>query len=115
MTPADMQKEMLRLCRLIDAGIDSMREGAERAATAEMEYRKAVAVAWFSTSTDMLAGQRQAEVNARTADLRRDRDIAEDMRVTAREAVRARQAQLSALQSLMNAHRAEAEFVRTAP
>lgn len=115
MTPNDMEKEMWRLHHLINSGIDSMRAGAEKAANAEMEYRKAVAVAWVSTDSTLLAAHRKAEVEARTAELRRDRDIAEDMRVTAREAVRARQSQLSALQTLMGAHKAEAEFARVGP
>lgn len=115
MTPAEMQVEMIRLSGLINSGIDSMREGAERAARAEMEYRKGRAQAWVSTDSNLLAAHRLAEVDARTAELRYERDLAEDMRVTAREAVRARRAQLSALQSLMSAHRAEAEFTRTQP
>jgi len=35
------------------------------------------------------------------------------MRSAATEAVRSRRGQISALQSLLNAHRAEAEFART--
>ena len=113
MTPNEMGKEMIRLSHQIDLGVDSLRSYSEQAAEAEAEYRKAKAQAWVSVPTDLLAAHRQAEVDARTADLRRSRDMAENMRRASIEAIRSRQAQLSALQSLMSAHRAEAEFVRT--
>jgi hypothetical protein len=121
MTPADMSAEVQRLVGLIDDGIAVMRKQSVALAEAEMVYRKAKAVAWVECPTDeegkreWTAGRREAWVNAQTAELRRDRDLAEAMRQAALEAVRARRAQLSALQSLLSAHRAEAEFVRTGP
>ena len=119
MTPNEMSAEVQRLVSLIDDGISVMRKQSVALADAEMNYRKAKAVAWVECPTDAegkrewTAGRREAWVNAETAELRRARDLAEAMRQAALEAVRARRAQLSALQSLLSAHRAEAEFVRT--
>jgi hypothetical protein len=47
--------------------------------------------------------------------LRKARDIAEGMKMAALEAVRSRRAQLSAVQSIANAVKAETEFARTGP
>ncbi|MFA5635817.1 MAG: hypothetical protein WC977_07920 [Anaerovoracaceae bacterium] len=113
MRPDEFAAEMLRLSHLIDDGINTLRKYSVQAAASEMEYRVAKAQAWVSVSSDLLAAHRLAEVEARTAELRRTRDVDENMRRAAIESIRSRQAQLSALQSLMNAHRAEAEFVRT--
>ena len=110
----EMQTEALRLCRLIDQGVAAMVNAGEQLAVAEHNYRKARAVAWDEI-TDGTAGHREALVDGTTADLRMIRDKAEAARRGAIEAVRARQGQLSALQTLMSAYRAEAEFVRTAP
>lgn len=118
----EMQTEMLRLSHLIDAGIEMLRDQARAVADAEMAYRKAKAQAWVSCPMDppevragereWTAARREAHVDAQTADLRRDRDIAEALREAAREAVRARRTQLSALQSLLAAERSEMELAR---
>lgn len=113
--------EANRLSRLIDAGIEAMREQSKTLAAAEQEYRKAKATAWVKCprdeggSKDWTAARREAWVNSECADLRYTRDVAEGMRQAAVEAVRARRTQVSVLQSLLNADRAEAEFARTGP
>jgi hypothetical protein len=116
--------EMKRLSRLIDAGIEAMREQSVTLADAEHAYRQAKSEAWVRCPTDdhgikagerlWTAARREAWVAAETADLRRTRDIADGMKHAAVEAVRARRGQLSALQTLVNSHTAEAEFVRSA-
>ena len=121
----DAQTEMLRLSRAIDAGIEFSKQHAIELSEAEATYRKAKAQAWITCPNDdpgvkagereWTAARREAWVNAQTADLRKARDLAEAMRDAAREAVRARQTQLSAWQTLVRAHQAEAEFVRTTP
>lgn len=111
--------EANRLSRLIDAGIEAMREQSAALALSEHDYRKAKAEAWVrcprdeGTKKDWTAGRREAWVDAETAGLRYKRDVAEGMRQAALEAVRARRTQVSVLQSLLNADRAEAEFART--
>lgn len=123
MNLADAAVEMTRLSRLLDAGISQLRQQAHDLAHAEAHYRKAKAEAWVlcpndphdvrSGEREWTAARREAWVNAETAELRRVRDIAEGMRLAALEAVRSRRTQISALQSLLKAHEAEAEFERT--
>jgi len=107
-------KEMRRLSGMLDAGLETLRTAPADLAKAEAEYRKARARAWVE-HTDGTAREREAIVDASTATLRYERDIAEGLRRAALESVRARQTQISALQSLLNAYRSEAEFVRTGP
>lgn len=121
----EYEKDMRRYSLLIDAGIEMSRTQSLTLPDAEMAYRQAKAEAWARCPIDdpsvksgerqWTAARREAWVDAEVAPQRRDRDLAEAMRDSAREAVRARQAQLSALQSLIKAHQAEAEFARTAP
>ncbi len=119
MNVSEAMQEAGRLSRLIDAGIEALRDQSVKLATAENEYRKGKAQAWVrcprdeGTKKDWTAGRREAWVDAETADLRYQRDVAEGMRQAALEAVRARRTQVSVLQSLLNADRAEAEFART--
>jgi hypothetical protein len=123
MHPSEAFSEALRLSGLLDAGIAQLREASIAVAGAERDYRKSKAQAWVECprddhggrATDWTAGKREAWVDAQTADLRYTRDLAEGVRAAATEAVRARRTQISMLQSLMNAHRAEAELAGTGP
>lgn len=109
----DMTKEMHRLSTLLDDGLTFLRTNAAELAESEHDYRRARAEAWGHTTGT--AKEREDAVNALTAAARKRRDTAEHMRQAAMESVRSRRAQVSALQSLMNAHRAEAEFARVGP
>lgn len=114
MNLAEMQKVMLDYCRDIDQAIDEMRQAGVDVAVAERVYRNARSDAW-GRATGGNVRQREAWVDARTAEERAERDKAENRRRDAIELVKARQAELSAYQTLVTAHRAEAEFVRTGP
>lgn len=114
MNLAAATEEMLRLSKLIDAGVAEMTNAGEHLAVAEHHYRKARAQAWHSARGENVS-QREDWVNAHTADKRLARDRAENDRRAAIEAVRARQAQLSALQTLVRAHKAEAELAGYGP
>lgn len=59
--------------------------------------------------------EREAYVDGLTADARFRRDLADNMRRVGMEAVHSRRAQISLLQSLATAYRAEAEYTRTSP
>ncbi len=111
-TLAFYAEEMTRLSRQLDSGLDVLRDQAREVAEAEHEYRKGVALAW-PAAPEGTVPEREAWVSGRCAGLRQRRDLAEHMTRAALESVRARRAQLSALQSLLSAYRAEAEFVRT--
>lgn len=105
-------KEANRLSRLLEAGLDVLRDTAQEVAEAEREYRKGKALAWVNR-TDGTAAERAAQVDGDTADLRYKRDLAEGMRRAALESVRARSQQISMLQTLVNAHKSEGDFAQT--
>lgn len=113
-----MFAEALRLSRLIDDGIDALKRHSVALAEAEQAYRLGKAQAWLRARVELDRGtvpEREAWVNGETAALRYKRDLEEGMRQAALEAVRSRRTQVSALQSMLAAERAEAEFARTGP
>lgn len=114
MTPQDAAKEMRRLSELIDRGVMAITEAASAEAHAEHTYRKAKALSWLAAPAGTVP-EREAWVNADTADERLERDLASGRHRAAWEALRSRRAQMSALQSLLAVHKAEAEFERTRP
>jgi len=114
MTLAELIAEANRLSSKIDEGVRHLARAAQSAADAEFVYRRSKARAW----TDFTSGtvpERQAAVDGATADDRFHRDLAEGERLAALEALRSRRAQLSALQSIAAAYRAEAEHGRYGP
>jgi hypothetical protein len=117
----EANREMVRFSKALDERLDYVREKVHEFAEAEAEYRKAKAVAWLEAprrhedGEKVTANEREAMVNAATADERQRRDIAEGLKQAGYEAVRSARQQLSAWQSRVAADRAEAEFVRTGP
>lgn len=111
MTPAEAGAEMRRLSDLLDSGLRMLREQAKEYAEAEDAYRMAAATVYLTTEGTV--AERKARTDLATSKERQRAHLADGMRSAATEAVRARRAQISALQSLLNAHRAEAEFART--
>lgn len=110
-----------RLSEQIDLAIDGLKNTTVEYAKREAEYRKAKAEAWVrcprdeAGERDWTAARREAWVNAETSDLRYKRDLADGMRQAALEAVRSRRAQLSSIQTFVNAEKAEMDFARTGP
>lgn len=118
--PSETVTEFRRLSNLLDQGLGELRKQVQVAAEAERDYRKAKARAWVEAPTsenrgEWAANQREAWVNAETADLRYARDVADGLKWAATEAVRSRRAQISYHQSLLAADRAEMEFSQTGP
>ena len=109
MTLTEMIHESDRLSRLIDGGIELLVSSSKDMAHAEHALRKATATAWAQAPSGTVPFK-EAWVEAETADEKLALDIAESTRYNALEAVRSRRAQLSALQSIMAAYRAEAEL-----
>ena len=112
--PMDLEHltaEAWRLSGLLDKGIAALRDAGVAYAEAEHAYREAKAMAYLETESGTVA-EREAHVYAIMGGLRRHRDLADGQKVAALEAVRSRRAQLSALQTLIAAHRAEAELAR---
>lgn len=106
--------EVRRLSEQIDNGLRALREAATDAASAEHRYRKAKAVAWAEAPPGTVP-VREAWVESKTSDEKLALDMAEGMRLAALESVRSRRQQLSAVQSLLAAHRSEADFERMRP
>ena len=109
MTLTEMIHESERFSRLIDAGIESMVLASKDMAHAEHALRVATAKSWAVAPSGTVPFK-EAWVEAQVADEKLALDLAESTRYNALEAVRSRRAQLSALQSIMAAHRAEAEL-----
>jgi hypothetical protein len=107
-------EEVSHFSGLLDKGLSVLREAATEVAHSEYEYRKAKAIAWQSAPAGTVP-MREAWVDAETAGQRQRLDLAEGSRSVALEAVRSRRQQLSAVQSLLAAHKAEADFARTGP
>ena len=103
--------EAWRLSQLLDKGVAALREAAVEYAEAEHRYREAKAMAYLETESGTVA-EREAHVYAIMGGLRRDRDLADGKKLATLEAVRSRRAQVSALSTLIAAHRAEAELAR---
>lgn len=110
----ELADEMSRLSRLIDQGLTALRDQSRELAQAENEYRKQKSVAWMQAPAGTVP-ERTAWVESQTADLRMRRDLADGLRTAALEAVRSRRTQVSALQSLLAAHREEAGLARYSP
>ena len=108
---AELIAEATRLSDKIDQGDIALSRAARKAAEAEMDYRQAKSVAWVQQDAGTVP-ERQAHVDAKVSQQRFARDLAEGERVAALEALRSRRAQLSALQSVAAAWRAEAENSR---
>jgi len=102
--------EAWRLSGLLDKGVSALREAAVAYAEAEHDYRRAKAEAYLTTVGTV--AEREAQTYGLVGDARRARDLADGARLAALEAVRSRRTQLSALQSLLAAHRSETELAR---
>jgi hypothetical protein len=108
---ADAELEMTRLNSLIDKGITEMVHQAQEYAVAEDEYRCARATVYLASEGTV--GERTSRVDLATSQERQRAHLAEGVKQAAVEAVRSRRAQLSAYQTLLNSHQAEANLVRT--
>jgi hypothetical protein len=106
--------EAMRLSGLLDKGILALRDASGAYAHAEHAYREKKSMAYLETESGTVA-EREAHVYAIMGEYRLSRDLADGERLAALEAVRSRRTQLSAVQSLLAAHKSEADFARTGP
>lgn len=114
MNLTEAQEQMRSLSNQLHGALDWLRESAKDSSAKEREYRKARALAWVNR-TEGTAGFREAQVDADTADLRYERDLAEKLEKAAIEKIRGVRQEIGAFQTLLAAHRAEAEFVAKGP
>lgn len=110
---AELTAEMLRLSKLLDDALSYLRRQAVEYAEAEDAYRLARSKAILAASGTV--DEKKAQADLETSEQRQRALLADGMRQAALEAVRSRRGQLSALQSVTAAYRAEAELARTAP
>jgi len=113
MTPLEAADEMRELSGLLNAALEYLKAQTREYAEAEDGYRWAKANAYLAA--DGPVEERKMIADAKTSKERSRALLADGMRQAALEAVRSRRGQISALQSLLNAYRAEAEFARTTP
>lgn len=116
----DFAAEFDRLSKLLDETLSFAKAKVYEAAEAERAYRKAKATAWleaprFAEDVKLTAGEREAVVNGATADERHARDLADGLRQMSLEAIRSRRAQISMLQTALNAHQEDQKFARMGP
>jgi hypothetical protein len=92
-------QEARRLRDLLENGLQVFREQSIQVAVCERDYRKAKAHAWARRAGQGLAAERQAMVDADTADDRFVRDLADAQARSARMAVQVRLSELDFLRS----------------
>lgn len=114
MTLGDLIAEVERLSNNIEDGIADLSLAAEAEANAEFHYRKAKAQAWQTVKAKTVA-EKVALIDAATANARHARDKAANDKLIARESLAARRAQLSAIQTVTTAYRAEAQLAGFGP
>ena len=116
MTPAQVLDELTRMSRLLDDALSYARRAAEEYSVADDDYRCQHALAFVSAKD---AGKTDAAAKAladlATKGVRQRARLAEQMAQVSLEAIRARRAQLSALQTGGAALRAELELARYGP
>ena len=113
MTLPELIAEARRLSELLDKGLAALRAAATDYAEYEHAYRLASARAYLAHGGTI--PEREAAVYVEVGELKLQRDIAEGLKLSAMEAIRSRRTQLSALQSILAAHREEAAYDRTGP
>ena len=107
----ELTEELLRLSRQLDEAIGFLKHVSAQHAESENAYRMAKAKAYLNSDQKTVDG-RKAEMDLATEAERTKAHVDDAMRVAALEAVRSRRTQLSALQTVANAVRAEAEIAR---
>lgn len=112
-TLVELTEEMLRLSKLLDAGLTALRDESRKFAEADVAYRRKHAEA-FLRSEGTVAEREQVAMLAALEE-RIGMNLADGVKVSALEAVRSRRTQLSVLQTIVNGVRVEMEFDRTGP
>lgn len=114
MNPAEVAEELRLRVHQLDDALSYLSSQTKKYAEAENVYRHARARAWVVAPQGTVA-EREAWVDGETADVRKARDLAEGMKKAGVEAVRSRQAQLSAWQSMASILRSELELAKYGP
>ena len=108
-TPAHLMAEMIRLSKLLDNGVAELVKSAREYAEADDDYRRAKAQAFFAAPEGSVKSK-EAHVDRACLKERGRKLMSEAMRLAALEAIRSRRSQMSALQSMANAVKADTEL-----
>jgi len=103
----ELVQEMLTRSAMLDESIKELEEQTRQWAVADHTYRKQRAKAYLAAEGETV-GHREAETSQATQRERFAAKLSEGLKVAALESVRSRRAQLSAVQSIANAVKAEA-------
>lgn len=109
MNASEFNAEGKRLSHLLDSTLDFLKVQIKKEAEAEQKLSEATAKAWLEVP-DGTAAQKEAWVKSHVSKLRYDRDLAAGLHKAAKIAVESRMTQISLLQSVMSAYRAEGQF-----
>lgn len=103
LTPVTVEKELRRLCHLLEERTQDLADAARRAAETEVAHKHAAAeamVKMIRRDDKMTVGEREARVLLETADLYQARKLAEATRDAAQEGCRSLRTQIAAVQSV---------------
>jgi len=113
-TAQDIWRELIRLSTEIDKALDEVRARCVEAASLDVEHKQAAATAYLSADGSTVR-EREAQATLAVGHLALRAKVAAALEKSATEALRSRRQQISAIQSMLAAQRAEAEFSRTGP
>lgn len=114
MNLVEADQEMRRLAQSLEDRLSFLKQQAREHAEAESAYRHALARAFLEANSSTVKG-REMIADAAVLEERQRAYLARGMERAALEAVRSSRQQLSAFQTLLSAHKAEADFDRTGP
>ena len=122
LSPLDLIQLMLTTSRELDEAQQELRKAGIQEATTANDYRKAAATSMLSLAgmnapdgKRLAVAEKEARAELAVGDLHLKKDLAEVWHRAMQESVRNKRQQLSALQSISGAVRAEAELLRTGP
>ena len=110
---ATIHQDMMHFSASINESLDELRTRAVESAELDASLKRHWSAAFLCAEGTVR--ERECHADQETADRHQRALIARALEKSATEAVRSRRQQLSAMQTLASAHKAEAEFVRTAP
>lgn len=113
MTPAEAQEALRPIVEWLHTANKDLRAQGEAFAEAAHEYRQAWSTEYMRAEGTQ--GDKKAQADLETSELRLAMEIADGYRTAALERVRSARQEISAIQSLMAAYKEEAAFARTGP
>jgi hypothetical protein len=113
MNVAELEEQLGLAVSDLRASIMELEDRIGKAALAERQYRMAKSTAYLATTGTV--AEREAHAEGAINELRFNRDMAEGLKSSALEALRANKTILSAVQTLAALYREELGFARTGP